>query len=64
VKLDGRVIGSTPLRRVAVDAGKHTLDLACPPLGRQARVPLQLKANETLRVVVDLNQVPPKIHSK
>jgi hypothetical protein len=61
VKLDGRALGSTPVRRAATDAGKHTLELSCPPLGRSARVPLSPKSGETLRVLVDLNQEPARV---
>jgi len=61
VKLDGRSLGSTPVRRSATEAGKHTLELSCPPLGRSARVPLSPKAGETVRVLVDLNQQPAKV---
>lgn len=64
VKLDGRALGSTPVRRATTDAGKHTLELRCPPLGRSARVSLQPKAGETLRVLVNLNQDPPVITVK
>jgi hypothetical protein len=61
VKLDGRSLGTTPLRKAATDVGKHMLELQCPPLGRSARVPLQTKTGETLRVLVDLNQDPPRV---
>lgn len=64
VKLDGRTLGSTPLRKVAAEGGRHTLDLQCPPLGRSARVQITAKAGETLRVLVDLNQEPPSITLK
>jgi hypothetical protein len=64
VKLDGRALGSTPIRKIATEAGKHALDLFCPPLGRRARVTLQPKAGETLRVLVDLNQDPPRVSVK
>jgi len=61
VKLDGRSLGTTPLRKAATDVGKHVLEVSCPPLGRSARVQLQAKAGETLRVLVDLNQNPPSV---
>lgn len=61
VKLDGRPLGATPIRKAATDVGKHVLELQCPPLGRSARVPLQTKAGETVRVLVDLNQEPPRV---
>lgn len=63
-KLDGRMLGSTPIRKATTDAGKHTLELSCPPLGRRARVVVQAKAGETLRVLVNLNEDPPRVSVK
>jgi serine/threonine-protein kinase len=61
VQLDGRSVGITPRRRMPVKPGKHTLELSCPPLGKQASVALDLDADEALQVVVDLNETPAKV---
>jgi eukaryotic-like serine/threonine-protein kinase len=61
VQLDGRSVGITPRRRMAVRPGKHTLELSCPPLGKHARVSLDLRSDEALQVVVDLNETPVKV---
>jgi hypothetical protein len=61
VQLDGRSVGITPRRRMPVKPGKHTLELSCPPLGKQAKVSLDLHADEALQVVVDLNETPAKV---
>ncbi len=61
VRIDGRVLGVTPRRHVAVAPGKHTLNLACPPLGRQARVQLELHAGQSVQVLVDLHEDPAKV---
>jgi serine/threonine-protein kinase len=61
LRLDGRALGATPKRALAVSAGSHVLLLECPPLGRQARVPLKLSADEHRHVLVDLNADPPTV---
>jgi hypothetical protein len=61
VRLDGRALGTTPQRSLPVRAGSHVLQLACPPLGREARVPLKLAAGAHQHVVVDMQTDPPTI---
>jgi hypothetical protein len=61
VQLDGRSVGITPRRRLPVKPGKHTLELSCPPLGKQAKVSLDLQPDEALQVVVDLNETPARV---
>jgi serine/threonine-protein kinase len=61
LQLDGRALGTTPLRALATRAGNHVLLLDCPPLGRSARVPLKLVAGEHRNVIVDMNVDPPAI---
>jgi hypothetical protein len=61
LRLDGRPLGTTPRRALAVAPGNHVLLLACPPLGRNARVPLKLDPGTHRRVLVDLNTDPPRI---
>jgi serine/threonine-protein kinase len=61
LRVDGRALGNTPRRRLPLRAGKHTLNLDCPPLGHTARVPLELRAGQTLQVLVNLQSDPPQI---
>jgi hypothetical protein len=61
LRLDGRALGATPKRALPVSSGNHVLLLECPPLGRQARVPLKLAADEHRHVLVDLNADPPTV---
>ncbi len=60
VKLDGRAVGVTPLRKLKLRAGSHVLALACPPLGRETTLKLELKPGQSARVVVDLSRDPPR----
>jgi serine/threonine-protein kinase len=61
LRLDGRPLGATPKRGLAVSAGAHLLELDCPPLGHRARVPLKLATGNHLHVLVDLNADPPHV---
>jgi serine/threonine-protein kinase len=61
LRIDGRALGTTPQRAVAIGAGHHVLQLECPPLGRSARVALKLAQGEHRRVLVDLNTDPPTV---
>lgn len=60
VSLDGRKLGTTPLRRVRTRVGSHVLRFDCPPLGKSARVNLTIKADAESRVMVDLSTTPPR----
>jgi hypothetical protein len=53
-------VGVTPLRKLKLRAGAHVLALHCPPLGRDATLKLDVKAGQSVRVVVDLTQDPPR----
>jgi serine/threonine-protein kinase len=61
VQLDGKDAGVTPRRHVPLKAGKHTLLLVCPPLGKEARVALDVQPEQNVQVVVDLNETPPRV---
>jgi serine/threonine-protein kinase len=61
VRIDGHALGTTPRRRLPVRAGKHALSLSCPPLGKDARVALDLHEGQAVQVIVDLHESPPKI---
>jgi hypothetical protein len=61
LRVDGRALGTTPKRALALAPGAHVLQLDCPPLGRSARVPLKLAAGADQQILVDLQTEPPKI---
>jgi hypothetical protein len=61
VQLDGKDAGVTPRRHVPVRPGKHTLLLECPPLGRDAKVQLDVASEQSVQVIVDLNESPAKV---
>ncbi len=64
VRLDGRAIGRTPQRRVMVRPGRHTLELSCPPLGRDVRYAFDAEAGAPLTLVADLERDPPVVRSR
>lgn len=64
VRVDGKLLGVTPQRRVPLAEGKHTLLFECPPLDKKARVPIDLAAAQSLQVVVDLHQDPAAVTIK
>jgi hypothetical protein len=61
VRLDGKLLGSTPRRSLPLRPGKHTLQLSCPPLAHEARVPIELQPGQELRVSADMQESPPRI---
>ena len=61
VQIDGRALGATPQRAVALTTGAHALQLDCPPLGRKARVPLKIVAGTDQNILVDLRTDPPRV---
>jgi hypothetical protein len=58
VLIDGRPAGTTPLRKVKLRPGPHTLILRCPPLGREEVLKLDFPPGQAARVVVDLSASP------
>jgi len=60
VSLDGRRLGTTPLRRVRTRVGRHVLRFDCPPLGKTARVQVTVRRDAESRVMVDLSTTPPR----
>ncbi len=61
VRLDGRAVGTTPRRQLSVSAGSHVLELSCPPLGREVRVPFHAVPGHPVQVIVNLNTDPPDV---
>jgi serine/threonine-protein kinase len=64
VRLDGKLLGSTPRRSLPLRPGKHTLQLSCPPLAHEARVPIELQPGQELRVSADMQESPPRISTE
>ncbi len=60
VSLDGRGIGNTPQRNLRVKSGSHVLLFECPPLGKRARVEIEIAKGGKARVLVDLTTDPPR----
>jgi serine/threonine-protein kinase len=61
VSLDGRPVGRTPMRELAVSAGDHELVLSCPPLGREVRRTVHVDEGARVRIGADLQASPPTI---
>lgn len=61
VRIDGRAVGTTPQRRLAVPPGSHTIELECPPLGRTARATFRATSGAQLRAIGDLTRDPPTL---
>jgi serine/threonine protein kinase len=61
VRVDGRDMGVTPRRSLQLRPGKHLLTLSCPPLDREARVPIELSPGQELHVAADLHESPPQV---
>lgn len=64
VRLDGKLLGSTPRRSLPLRPGKHTLQLSCPPLAHEAKVPIELQPGRELRVSADMQESPPRIDAE
>jgi hypothetical protein len=60
VSLDGKAQGTTPLRKIKLRAGIHRVELSCPPLGRTRALAIELAPKGEARMVVDLQQEPPR----
>ncbi len=58
VRVDGRMVGVTPIVGLELPAGAHELELVNPALGRSQSVALTLAAGETRDVIVDLRATP------
>ena len=61
VVLDGRALGTTPIRRTAVSSGSHTIRLECPPLGRHVDATFRVEGGRATSLVADLDRDPPTL---
>lgn len=61
VRVDGRLVGTTPQRRISLSAGTHAVEVRCPPLGRVARTDVEVAAGRSLTLIADLSQDPATI---
>lgn len=64
VELDGRPVGRTPQRALSVRAGRHTILLRCPPLGREVRHSFEATPGRPLVLVADLTADPPVVRTR
>jgi len=60
VSIDGKSLGTTPLRNLKLRPGVHRVELSCPPLGRSRSLSVELPAKGDARMVVDLQREPPR----
>jgi len=61
VRVDGRDVGTTPLRSHRVSAGNHTLSFDNPPLGRSLNRHVHVVGGRSLWIRVDLSRDPPSV---
>jgi serine/threonine-protein kinase len=64
VRVDGRLLGATPRRRVPLRAGKHNISLSCPPLARDADLSVELQPEQELHISANMHESPPAISTK
>jgi len=62
VRVDGRLIGTTPRRSMPVRAGKHLVSLSCPPLAHSVQVPIELSSGQELHVSANMHESPPQVN--
>jgi serine/threonine-protein kinase len=58
VTVDGEARPDTPLRKLALAAGKHEVHLVCPPTGKELRFSVQIDPGKETRKVADLRAEP------
>jgi hypothetical protein len=61
VRVDGRLLGTTPQRSMPVRAGKHLVSLSCPPLAHSVQVPIELSSGQEVHVSADMHEAPPQV---
>jgi hypothetical protein len=61
VRVDGRLLGATPRRSVALRAGKHVVNLSCPPLAHDTTLTVDLQPDQELRVSANMHESPPHV---
>lgn len=61
VRVDGRMLGATPRRSVPLRAGKHTLQLSCPPLARETSLTVDLEPDHELHVSANMHESPAQL---
>ncbi|MET0390145.1 MAG: protein kinase [Polyangiales bacterium] len=61
VRLDGKLLGTTPRRSLPVRAGKHVLQLSCPPLAHETQLAVEVVAGQELRVSANMHESPPQV---
>lgn len=64
VRVDGRLIGATPRRSIPLRAGKHLVQLSCPPLARDATLTVEVQPEQELRVSANMHESPPQVTTR
>jgi hypothetical protein len=58
VTIDGEKVADTPLQRLPLAAGPHTIKLQSPPTGREFKLTVTVEPDEEVRRVVDMRGEP------
>jgi hypothetical protein len=58
VFIDGEKAPDTPISKMSITAGPHTIKLQCPPTGREYKLNVVVDPDEDVRRVVDLRGEP------
>ena len=61
VSVDGQELGTTPLRSIAIPAGRHRVRLWCPPLGAAVTRDVALAADARLEIYADMERDAPEM---
>jgi serine/threonine protein kinase len=61
VRIDGRLIGTTPRRSVPLRPGKHVVALSCPPLAHSAQLAIDISAGQELHVSANMHESPARM---
>ncbi|MFM2419776.1 MAG: hypothetical protein RL385_4499, partial [Pseudomonadota bacterium] len=60
VRVDGKLLGNTPLRNVRLRPGLRRVELNCPPLGARTTLVLDVLAGQKGNLVAELESSPPR----
>lgn len=61
IRVDGRLLGTTPIRRASLTPGTHELVATNAPLGLRAVARFEASAGEHVHAIVDFRSSPPQI---
>lgn len=61
IRVDGRLLGTTPIRRASLTPGTHEIVATNAPLGLRAVARLEASAGQHVHAIVDFRSSPPQI---